>query len=39
MGGKITFPLGALYLGSKFAVEGMTDAMSFELAAIGVKAN
>ena len=38
MGGKITFPLGALYHGSKFAVEGMTEAMSFELAAIGVKA-
>ncbi len=38
MGGKITFPLGTLYHGSKFAVEGMTEAMSFELAAIGVKA-
>ncbi len=38
MGGKITFPLGTLYHGSKFAVEGMTEAMSFELAAIGVRA-
>ncbi|MDJ0626626.1 MAG: SDR family oxidoreductase [Rhodobacter sp.] len=37
MGGKITFPLGTLYHGSKFAVEGMTEALSFELAAIGVK--
>lgn len=38
MGGKITFPLGTLYHGSKFAVEGLTEAASFELAAIGVKA-
>lgn len=36
MGGKITFPLGTLYHGSKFAVEGMTEALSHELAAIGV---
>lgn len=37
MGGKITFPLGTLYHGSKFAVEGMSEALSFELAAIGIK--
>ncbi len=36
MGGKITFPLGTLYHGSKFAVEGMSEALSFELEAIGV---
>ena len=36
MGGKITFPLGTLYHGSKFAVEGMTEALSYELASIGV---
>lgn len=36
MGGKITFPLGALYHGSKFAVEGLSEALSFEMAAIGV---
>ena len=36
MGGKITFPLGALYHGSKFAVEGLTESLSFELKAIGV---
>lgn len=36
MGGKITFPLGTLYHGSKFAVEGMSEALSFELAPIGV---
>ncbi|MEM6269608.1 MAG: SDR family oxidoreductase [Bacteroidota bacterium] len=37
MGGKITFPLGALYHGSKFAVEGLSEALSFELEAIGVR--
>lgn len=37
MGGKITFPLGTLYHGSKFAVEGMSEALSFELAPIGVR--
>ncbi|WP_044209601.1 SDR family oxidoreductase [Flammeovirga sp. OC4] len=37
MGGKITFPLGTLYHGSKFAVEGMSEALSFELEALGIK--
>ena len=37
MGGKITFPLGTLYHGSKFAVEGMSEALSFEMSAIGVR--
>ena len=37
MGGKIAFPMGALYHGSKFAVEGMTEAMSYELESIGVR--
>ena len=37
MGGKITFPLGTLYHGSKFAVEGMSEALSFELSAVGVR--
>lgn len=36
MGGKTTFPLGTLYHGSKFAVEGMSEALSYELAAIGI---
>lgn len=36
MGGKISFPLGTLYHGSKFAVEGMSEALSFELEAIGI---
>lgn len=37
MGGKITLPMGTLYHGSKFAVEGMTESLSYELEAIGVK--
>ncbi|MEM9292723.1 MAG: SDR family oxidoreductase [Acidobacteriota bacterium] len=37
IGGKMTFPLGTLYHGSKFAVEGLSEALSFELAAIGVR--
>lgn len=37
IGGKMTFPMGTLYHGTKFAVEGMTEALSFEMAEIGVK--
>jgi NADP-dependent 3-hydroxy acid dehydrogenase YdfG len=37
MGGKITFPLGTLYHGTKFAVEGMSEALSYEMGEIGVK--
>ena len=37
IGGKITFPLGALYHGSKFAVEGLSEALSFEMEKIGCK--
>jgi NADP-dependent 3-hydroxy acid dehydrogenase YdfG len=37
MGGKITLPLGTLYHGSKFAIEGLSEALSFEMEAIGVK--
>ena len=37
IGGKLTFPLGSLYHGTKFAVEGISEALSYELAAIGVK--
>ena len=37
MGGKVTFPLGTLYHGSKFAVEGLSEALHFELEAIGVR--
>ncbi|MEM9562593.1 MAG: SDR family oxidoreductase [Actinomycetota bacterium] len=35
MGGRITLPLGALYHGTKFAVEGISEAMTYELGAIG----
>ena len=38
IGGQITFPMGALYHGSKFAVEGLTESLHYELGAIGIKA-
>lgn len=37
IGGKMTFPLGSLYHATKFAVEGMSEALSFEMEQIGVK--
>jgi NAD(P)-dependent dehydrogenase (short-subunit alcohol dehydrogenase family) len=37
VGGRIGFPLGSLYHGSKFAVEGLSEALQFEMAAIGVR--
>ena len=37
IGGKMTFPLGTLYHGSKFAVEGLSEALHYELAAIGAR--
>ncbi|MBE9598038.1 SDR family oxidoreductase [Pedobacter sp. MC2016-24] len=37
VGGRLTFPFGALYHGTKFAVEGISESLSFELAAFGVK--
>lgn len=37
VGGQMTFPLGALYHGSKFAVEGLSESLHYELAAFGVK--
>lgn len=37
IGGQMTFPLGTLYHGTKFAVEGMSEALHYELEAIGVK--
>lgn len=36
MGGRIAFPLGALYHGTKFAVEGLSEALQYELAPLGV---
>lgn len=37
IGGKMTFPLGTLYHGTKFAVEGLSEALHYEMEAIGVK--
>lgn len=37
IGGKVAFPLGSLYHGTKFAVEGLSEALSFEMEAIGVR--
>jgi NAD(P)-dependent dehydrogenase (short-subunit alcohol dehydrogenase family) len=37
IGGKMTFPLGTLYHGTKFAVEGLSEALSWEMEAVGVK--
>ena len=37
IGGKVTFPLGTLYHGTKFAVEGISEALSYELEQIGIK--
>lgn len=36
-GGRIAFPLGALYHASKFAVEGLSEALQYGLAPIGVR--
>jgi short-subunit dehydrogenase len=37
IGGQMTFPLGTLYHGSKFAVEGLSEALHYEMGAIRVK--
>lgn len=37
IGGQITFPLGSLYHGTKLAVEGISEALSYELDAAGIK--
>lgn len=36
IGGVITFPMGTLYHGTKWAIEGMSEALSYELREIGV---
>lgn len=36
IGGVITFPLGTLYHGTKWAIEGLSESLSFELREIGV---
>ena len=37
MGGRMTFPLGTLYHGTKFAVEGLSEALHYELGPVGVR--
>ncbi len=37
IGGRVTFPLGTLYHGSKFAVEGLSEALHYELAPLGIR--
>ncbi|WP_158798817.1 SDR family oxidoreductase [Pedobacter sp. L105] len=35
IGGKMTFPLGALYHGTKFAVEGISESLKYEVEQFG----
>lgn len=37
MGGKITFPLYSIYHATKFAVEGFSESLHYELAQFGIK--
>ncbi|CAN5719559.1 oxidoreductase [soil metagenome] len=37
MGGRITFPLYSLYHATKWAVEGFTESLQFELESFGIK--
>ncbi len=37
MGGIVSFPFGALYNGSKFAIEGISEALQYELREIGCR--
>ena len=37
IGGQMTFPLGTLYHGTKFAVEGISESMHYELEAAGIR--
>lgn len=37
VGGRITFPLGSLYHGTKFAVEGLSEALQYELGPLGIR--
>jgi NAD(P)-dependent dehydrogenase (short-subunit alcohol dehydrogenase family) len=37
IGGRVGFPLNSLYCGTKFALEGITEAMQYEVAAFGVR--
>ena len=37
VGGRVTYPLGTLYHGSKWAVEGLSEALHYELLAFGIR--
>ncbi len=37
IGGRMAYPLGSLYHGSKWAVEGLSEAVHFELGALGIR--
>jgi NAD(P)-dependent dehydrogenase (short-subunit alcohol dehydrogenase family) len=37
IGGKMAFPLGTLYHGTKFAIEGISESLSYEVAAFNGK--
>lgn len=37
VGGRMTFPFGSLYHGSKWAVEGLSEALNFEVRLFGAK--
>lgn len=37
VGGQVAFPTGALYHGTKFAVEGLSEALHYELAPLGIR--
>ncbi len=37
MGGRLTFPLFSIYHGTKWAVEGFTESLQYEVAAMGIK--
>lgn len=37
IGGKMTFPLGSLYHGTKFAVEGISESLNYEVEQFGGK--
>jgi NAD(P)-dependent dehydrogenase (short-subunit alcohol dehydrogenase family) len=37
IGGRMAFPLGTLYHGAKFAVEGLSESLAYELGTVGVR--
>jgi len=37
VGGRMAFPLGTLYHGTKFAVEGLSESLHYELGALGIR--